>query len=80
MIQLVLYTRADCPLCHEMQAAIERIARTLPLALELVDVDGDPALVAAYGDEVPVLLVNGRKAFAGRVDPRALAARLAEEG
>ena len=33
-----------------------------------MDVDGDPALAAAYGDEVPVLLVNGRKAFKYRVD------------
>jgi glutaredoxin len=79
MIQLVLYTRADCPLCHEMQAVIERVAREMPLALELVDVDGDPALTAAYGDQVPVLLVNGRQAFAGRVDPPALRARLARE-
>jgi len=79
MIQLVLYTRADCPLCHEMQAVIERVAREMPLALELVDVDGDPALAAAYGHEIPVLLVGGRKAFAGRVDPTALRARLARE-
>jgi glutaredoxin len=79
MIQLVLYTRADCPLCHEMQAVIERVAREMPLALEVVDVDGDPALAAAYGHDVPVLLVGGRKAFAGRVDPPALRARLARE-
>jgi glutaredoxin len=79
MIQLVLYTRADCPLCHEMQAVIERVAREMPLALELMDVDGDPALAAAYGHEVPVLLVGGRRAFVGRVDPTALRARLARE-
>ena len=79
MIQLVLYTRADCPLCHEMQAVIERVAREMPLALELVDVDGDPALAAAYGHEIPVLAINGRRAFAVRVDAGALRARLARE-
>ena len=79
MIQLTLYTRAECHLCHEMQAVVEVVARELPLVLELVDVDRDPALVLAYGDEVPVLLVNGRKAFTARVEPAALRARLARE-
>jgi glutaredoxin len=79
MIQLTLYTRAECPLCHEMQAVVEVVARELPIALELVDVDRDPALVAAFGEEVPVLLVNGRKAFTARVEPAALRARLARE-
>jgi len=79
MVQLTLYTRAECPLCHEMQAVIERVARDVPLALELVDVDTDPSLAAAYGNEVPVLTINGRKAFAARVDARTLRARLARE-
>jgi hypothetical protein len=55
------------------------VAREFPLTLEVVDVDTHPALVAAYGDEVPVLAVEGRKAFTGRVDARALRARLAAE-
>ena len=79
MVQLTLYTRAECPLCHEMRAVIERVARDVPLALALVDVDTDAALAAAYGDEVPVLAINGRRAFAGRVDAAALRARLARE-
>jgi hypothetical protein len=44
-----------------------------------VDVDGDPALARAYGDDVPVLCVNGVRAFAHRLDRAALAARLARE-
>jgi hypothetical protein len=44
-----------------------------------VDVDDDPALVRAYGDDVPVLCVNGVRAFAHRVDAAALRARLARE-
>ena len=79
MVQLTLYTRTECPLCHEMRAVIERVARDVPLALELVDVDTDATLAAAYGDEVPVLVINGRKAFATRVDAAALRARLARE-
>ena len=79
MIRLTLYGRADCHLCEEMRAVIEDVARQIPLVLEHVDVDGDPALAAAYGAEVPVLSVNGRRAFKYRVEAPALRARLARE-
>src|SRR5207247_9554484 len=79
MSQLTLYTRADYPLCREMRPVIDRVARDIPLALALVDVDTDPALAAAYGDGVPVLAINGRRAFAVRVDPAALRTRMARE-
>ena len=79
MIRLTLYGRTDCHLCAEMRAVVEGVLHDIPAALEEVDVDGDPALVAAYGDQVPVLCVNGRKAFKYRVDAPALRARLARE-
>jgi glutaredoxin len=79
MIRLTLYRRADCHLCEEMRAVVEEVARSAPVELEEVDVDGDPALAATYGSEVPVLCVNGRKAFKYRVDAAALRARLARE-
>ncbi len=79
-MRLTLYGRADCHLCHEMRAVVDAVGRDVKFELEEVDVDGDPALVAAYGEEVPVLLVNGRKAFKYRVTAPALRARLAREG
>ena len=79
MIRLTLYGRADCHLCHEMRAVVEAVGREWPCEVEEVDVDGDAALETAYGTEVPVLCVNGRKAFKYRVDARALRARLARE-
>lgn len=67
MIALTLYTRPGCHLCDEMKAAIARAGRDEPLTLEEVDISTDPALEARYGVEIPVLLVNGRKAAKYRV-------------
>lgn len=78
-MRLTLYGRAECHLCHEMRAVVDRARREVAFELEEVDVAGDPALEAAYGAEVPVLLVNGRKAFKYRVDLPALRARLARD-
>jgi hypothetical protein len=83
MIRLTLYGRAECHLCHEMRRVVDEVlgepGRAVVAGVEEVDVDGDPALVRAYGDDVPVLCVNGVRAFVHRVDAAALRARLARE-
>jgi len=78
-LRVTLYTRTDCHLCEDMHAVVARVARDIPFTMEHVDVDTDPDLTATYGAEVPVLCVNGRKAFKYRVDERDLRARLARE-
>jgi glutaredoxin len=80
MIRLTLYGRADCHLCHEMRRVVDEVVGdSEQVDVVEVDVDGDPALVRAYGDDVPVLCVNGVRAFAHRVDGATLRARLARE-
>lgn len=70
--RVVLLSRADCCLCDEALAAIEQARSEFPFTFEIRDVDEDPALAALYGEEVPVVLVDGRKAFKYRVEPRRL--------
>ena len=80
MIRLTLYGRADCHLCHEMRRVVDEVVGNVDgVDVVEVDVDDDPALVRAYGDDVPVLCVNGVRAFVHRVDAAALRARLARE-
>jgi hypothetical protein len=83
VIRVTLYGRAECHLCHEMRAVVDGVIARAPftgrVAVEEVDVDGDPGLAAAYGDEVPVLCVNGAKVFTYRVDAATLRARLERE-
>ena len=57
-MKLTLLTRAYCHLCDEMLAAIRPIAASHAAPLDVVDVDGDPALEAAYGELVPVLFAG----------------------
>ena len=74
--ELVIYTRNDCCLCDEMKDVIREVAAHTPLALEEIDVDGSPETQEKYGSEVPVLFINGRKAFKYRVTRGALEKRL----
>ena len=79
MIDLLLYTRRDCHLCDAMKEVVEHARRDLSSRLSCVDVDSRPELARAYGEEVPVLFVNGRKFAKFRVDPRRLREKLAAE-
>jgi glutaredoxin len=74
--QLVLYSRVDCCLCDEMKTVIRRVAERTPLDLEEIDIDSSADLRQKYGEEVPVLFINGRKAFKYRLTPRQLATSL----
>jgi hypothetical protein len=42
------------------------------VAIELIDVDTDPALVAEYGELIPVVAVDGKIRFKGQVNPALL--------
>jgi glutaredoxin len=73
---LILYTRKDCCLCQEMKEVVWPVAESFNLAVQEVDVDSSVELQEKYGNEVPVLAVNGRKAFKYRLTAKELAKRL----
>ena len=59
-----------------MKKVIRRVADNMPLALEEIDIDSAPESRDQYGDEIPVLFINGRKAFKYQVTVRQLEARI----
>lgn len=68
-----LYTRAGCCLCEEAHAVLIEHG----LSVELVDIDRDPKLRERYTNCVPVVEIDGRERFRGRVDRRLLKRLLA---
>lgn len=58
-VELLLYTKEECPLCGEMEEAANKAAETLPLRLTHVDVTKDPSLFARYGMDIPLLFMDG---------------------
>lgn len=79
MIELTLYTRNDCELCREMEDVIAAELPNFDASINRIEIDGNPALEARFGLEVPVLFVNDRKAFKYRCTARELRKRLARE-
>jgi glutaredoxin len=67
-INAILYIRAGCCLCNEAK----RILEIHGLAVEEVDIDADPRLRDRYNECVPVVVIDGRERFRGRIDERLL--------
>jgi hypothetical protein len=67
VIALTIYSRPGCHLCDEMKAVVKRVSTAVDLTLDEVDISTDPTLEAQYGHEIPVLMMDGKKAAKYRV-------------
>lgn len=67
MHRVTLYTRAGCHLCEEAKRVLETVRRRAEFSLEVLDIDADPELRRLYDVEVPVIAIDGVKAFKYRL-------------
>ncbi|MBI3839778.1 MAG: glutaredoxin family protein [Planctomycetia bacterium] len=74
MADIIVYTRAGCHLCDEAAALLARYG----LRFQSVDVDSDPHLRAQYDQCVPVVVIDGKERFHGRIDELLLRRLLAQ--
>ena len=65
---VTLITRVGCHLCETAEQRLRELAGELGFGYREVDVDGSPELKRAYGDKVPVILLDGREHSQFRVD------------
>jgi glutaredoxin len=70
MHDVVVYSRAGCHLCDVVKETLERLQPEAEFQWREVDIDSDPQLRQKYNDEIPVVFIDGRKAFKYRVDAR----------
>jgi glutaredoxin len=77
---VTVYSRPGCHLCDEMKAIVHRVVRSTaaPVDIEEIDISTDPALEARYGLEIPVLLIDGKKAAKYRVTEETMTRLLRE--
>ena len=67
-VQIDIYSRPGCHLCDEAKAIIELVQRRFPFELRVINIEQDSELEKQYGSDIPVVTINGNKAFKYRVD------------
>jgi len=74
---LTVYTRVGCELCEEFLHELGEFNAARGVTVLVRDVDAERSTRERYGQQVPVLCLNGELLCFGRLDRTLLARRLA---
>ena len=74
---VVVYSRKGCHLCEIVKETLHKLERRGGFHWREIDVDSNEDLRRQFTDEVPVVFIDGRKAFKYRVDEREFLRKLA---
>ncbi len=77
-IPLLLYSRPGCHLCEDAKEALVPLIAGSPIRIEERNVEDRPEWEEAYGEQIPVGVIGGRRIFKFRVDTERVARALAE--
>jgi len=76
--EVLVYSRSGCHLCEQAHATLEGLKAQAQFELSVALIDGDPELEHQYGEQVPVILINGKVHDFFRVNPERFLAALAK--
>jgi glutaredoxin len=77
MTRVTLYTRVGCCLCDEAKRVLAAAHGRAVFDFEEIDIDRHPEWLTLYNEEVPVIAIDGRKAFKYKVSMDEFLKRLA---
>ena len=66
---ITVYSRHGCHLCEDAVKTLEGMREELAFEIEIIYIDGNSELEKLYGNEVPVIHINGEHHDFYRIDP-----------
>ena len=67
--RITVFTRHGCHLCHAAIELLESMRSELDFTIEKIYIDYDEKLESLYGEQIPVIHINGEHHDFFRVDP-----------
>ena len=62
-----VYSKEACCLCDKAKELLHKVAEDYPLEMEEIDITTDPKLWQTYKESIPVITLNGKIVFRGKV-------------
>lgn len=78
--EIVVYSKPGCCLCEKVMDQLEKLRAKHPFTCREVNILEDRDAYEQFKHEIPVVFVNGRKAFKYRLDEERLMQLLEEAG
>ena len=66
---VTIYSRHGCHLCEDAVKILEGLQPELDFEIEIIYIDGNPELEKLYGEQIPVIHIDGKHHDFWRVDP-----------
>ena len=79
MTRVTVYSRNGCHLCENAIGEIKNFSKEFTFQLEEIFIDGNTELEKKYGEEVPVILINGNPHDFFKVDPERFRSAMKKE-
>ena len=73
---VVVYSRKGCHLCEVVKNSLEKLSLHGGFSWREIDIDTDAELRQQFNDEVPVVFIDGRRAFKYHMDEQEFLRRL----
>lgn len=74
-----IYSKPGCHLCEEAKELLVQTKKEFDMEIKEINIEEDPELFQKYRYDIPVIRINGRKAFKHRIDGEQLRKRLENE-
>ncbi len=72
----MLYTKPGCGLCDEVKAQLQKLRHDHPFEIREVNIEEDVGAYEKFKEEIPVVFINGRKAFKYHLEEKEFIKRL----
>jgi len=69
MPEVTIYSRSGCHLCEVAYQALEGLQSQADFSITQILIDGNSELIEKYGEQVPVIHIDGKPHDYFRVDP-----------
>lgn len=76
MIKVVVYSKPDCHLCDDVKAQLQKLKESHRFELREVNILQDQEAFEKFREEIPVVFINGKKAFKFHLDEKEFVRRL----
>jgi glutaredoxin len=70
MVEVVVYSKPGCCLCDEVKEKLTRLQASYAFDLREVNILEDPEAYQKFKEEIPVIFINGKKAFKYYLDEK----------
>jgi len=68
MLKLTLYSKKDCHLCDIAKKELNDLRKDLTFSITEVDIEKDREFYEKYKHLIPVIEIDGKVIFTGRID------------